>query len=150
MSITNENFYWSFFYNKLKPVFLSSHRNFSNLICTVTKLLVVWQVIFKTSLWRKITIISIVYSFFRPFINSHKPNDPVDLVCVLFTSVQFPSSRTQYGRGVKGRRISGRKQRWEKNSKEAEMYSVRVTIIIRNEQYTIVMTACHMQCFHFT
>ena len=29
----------------------------------------------------------------------------VELVCVLFTPVYFPSSRTQYGRGVKGRRI---------------------------------------------
>ena len=35
--------------------------------------------------------------------------------------------------------------------KEVEMNSllIRVTIITRNDQYTIVMTMCHMQCFSF-
>ena len=36
-----------------------------------------------------------------------KLNELVDLVCVLFTPVQFPFSRTQYMGGVKGRRNSG-------------------------------------------
>ena len=68
------------------------------------------------------TIHFIVYSFFRSFIicfilTPIKLNDLVDLVCVLFTLVQIPSSRTQYRRRVRGKKISERKQRWKKITK---------------------------------
>ena len=108
---------------------------FSNLICSVTKFLVVGQVI-KNKPLKEETIHFIVYSFFRSFIicfilTPIKLNELVDLVCVLFTPVQIPSSRTQYGRGVRGRRISKRKQCWKKIIKrQRELTSVRVP---RNE-----------------
>ena len=68
------------------------------------------------------TIHLIVYSFFRSLIICFiltliKLKQLVDLICVLFTPVQIPSSRTQYGRRVRGRKISKRKQRWEKITK---------------------------------
>ena len=49
-----------------------------------------------------------------------KPYELVDLICVLFTPVQFPLSRTQYGGGVKGRRTSGGRQCWGRPKKGGE------------------------------
>ena len=52
-----------------------------------------------------------VRSFYNmDFCSCYSPikfSEMVELVCVLFTPVYFPSSRTQYGRGEKGRRIRG-------------------------------------------
>ena len=65
-----------------------------------------------------------IYSCYSPI----KLSVMVEHVCVLFTPVYFPSSRTQYGRGVKGRRI------WEETVQEGfqkggEELTLRVTIL---------------------
>ena len=51
-----------------------------------------------------------------------KLSEMVELVCVLFTPVYFPSSRTQYGRGEKGRRIRG-KAAWGEDPKRRRSLS---------------------------
>ena len=72
--------------------------------------------------------------FVKPFVRSFhnmdfcscyspiKLSEMVELVCVLFTPVYFPSSRTQYGRGEKGRRI------WEEAAREEDPKRRRRTL----------------------
>ena len=49
-----------------------------------------------------------------------KLSEMVELVCVLFTPVYFPSSRTQYRRGEKGRRIR-EEAVWREDPKRGEV-----------------------------
>ena len=85
-------------------------------------------------------------------LSSIKLNELVDLICVLFTPVQFSLIQDSIWEGSKGEEDQQVEAVLEEDPIEVEKNSlpVRVTIIIRNEQYTIVMTICHMQCFHFS
>ena len=69
------------YFNKLK---------FSNLICPVAKLLIVWQVIKKQAFEGRTNKFIIVILSSDPLLTLIKLNELVDLVCVLFTPVQFP------------------------------------------------------------
>ena len=80
-----------------------------------------------------------------------KLNEPVDLVCVIFTPVQFSLIQDSVWEGSEGEEDQQEEAALGKDPEEAEMNSlpVRVTIMIRNEKYTRIMTTCNKQCFSF-
>ena len=94
-----------------------------------------------------------VHPFFRSFticlfmLSPIKRNELVDLLCVLFTPVQFPLSRTQYGGLVKGRRTSGGRQHWGGPKKEEKKLILCYSTLIRNDNTTIGMTKCQEVLF---
>ncbi len=77
-----------------------------------------------------------------------KLNELVDLVCVLFTPVQFSLIQDSVQE-----ESEGEEDQWEEavlgeNYKEVEKNSLPVRVT-RNEQYILVMTMCNMQGFSF-
>ena len=80
-----------------------------------------------------------------------KLNELVDLVCVLFTPVNFSLIQDSVWEGSEGEEDQQEEAAPEEDPKEEEKNSlpVRVTII-RNKQYTLCYDYMSCSVFHFT
>ena len=75
-----------------------------------------------------------------------KLNELVDLVCVLFTPVQFSLIQDSVREGSEGEEDQWEEAALGEDPKEVEKNSLPVRVI-RNEQYTVVMTICEAVLF---